>query len=71
MAIHTTRGLQATRTFLQNTGTGTRTGRLGPRDISTDNRGWREYDCGDDERERTAREEYVEEQWGDAEAEHG
>jgi hypothetical protein len=71
MAIHMTRGLQATMTFLQNTGTGTRSWMMGPRDIALDSTGWREFHRGNDERERRAGEKYMKEEWHDADVENG
>jgi hypothetical protein len=70
-AMHTTRGLQATMTILQNTWTGTRSWLMGTRDIASESTGWREYDCGDNERGRRVREEYMEEEWDDAGIENG
>jgi ribonuclease HI len=64
-AMHTTRGLQATMTFLQSTGTGTRSWMMGPKDMLLESAGWREYDRGEDENGRTLGEEYIEEAWHD------
>jgi hypothetical protein len=58
-------------TFLQNTGAGTRSWLMGPRDISTDATGWMQYNRGDDESGRRAGEEYVEREWGDGVQEIG
>jgi hypothetical protein len=58
-------------TFLQNTGAGTRSWLMGPRDISVDAVGWMKNDGGEDESGRRASEEYVERQWGDGVQENG
>jgi hypothetical protein len=65
MVIHTTRGLQATMTFFQNMGAETRSWQIGTRDMSTDNAGWMEFECEQDERARSSGEEYLEEEGGD------
>jgi hypothetical protein len=65
MTIHTTQGLQATIPFLQNTGAGTRSLLMGPRDISTHVPGWMEYDCREDQSGKHAGGEFVKREWGD------
>jgi hypothetical protein len=52
-------------TFLQNTGAGTRSWLMGPKDIPTEVAGWMEYDRGEDESRRRGGEEYLEREWGD------
>jgi IMP cyclohydrolase len=58
-------------TFLQNTGAGTRSWLMGPRDVLTDDAGWMEYDRRDDENGRIAGDVYEEREWSGGVQENG